>query len=286
MRRFCETAFAAFNVGILMLTSEISLMELRLRSSPQALDDIRFLTLIYTAYFAIAHGMAADGNDDKRRFRTVIRRSLAARSTDIRPTVAALAIAIQKQKSRFYFLRRCAILEYCLAGEFTGSNDWDALLRWDALCAHFGLELEGEPGELPPYTFCELPDTFLGFFTPPWSLSRDLTDPVLLSLTTGDCISTTPTPQPGEISVVDLRAKVHGTYVPVIIMGGKHANTGIYISFEWGKQVANASSPIYVDRFGDPDIGFQRGTVLKLSRDAVEREVDRLLSHAWTDAVV
>jgi hypothetical protein len=45
-------------------------------------------------------------------------------------------------------------------------------------------------------------------------------------------------------------------------------------------------APLYVDRFGDPDVGFQRGDLLALSQDAVDREIDRLLSHRWTDELV
>jgi hypothetical protein len=105
-------------------------MEMRLRSSPHALDDTRFLTLIHNAYFAIAHGLDPDSMDEKRRFRTVLRLSLSNRLTNIKPTVAELASTIATPIRQYYFLRRCAILEYCLAGDFTGNHDWEALLRW------------------------------------------------------------------------------------------------------------------------------------------------------------
>jgi hypothetical protein len=286
MQSFCHVAFPTYNVGILALTSEISLMELRLRSFPHALDDTRFLTLIHSAYFALAHALPPDARHEKRHFRAVIRRSLTDRSTNIKLTVAGFFPDIQTPLRRYYFLRRCAILEHCLSGDFTGSYDWDALLHWDALCVHFGVALEGDPGQLPPYTFCTLPDTFLGFFQPPWSLSRSLRDPLLLSLATGDCVSGTDPPQCGEIRMRDIAAKLHGTYCPMLVIRGSQANAGVYISFEWQRQYMNSSNPIYTDRFGDADIGFRRGEVLRLSRDAVEREIDRLLSHAWTDAVV
>jgi hypothetical protein len=286
MRSFCAIAFGTFDIGIDALASEISLMEMRLRSFPHALDDIRFVTLIRHVYFAIAHSFDTAAPDGKGAFRRVLRRSLANRLADIKPTVAGLVAGIETAIRQFYFLRRCAILEYCLACDFAGSHDWDALLGWEALCSHFEIHVEGAPGALRPYTFCGLPATFLDFFKPPRSLSRNLDGQVLFSLTTGDFISTAASQQPRVIDMNDLRLKFHETYCPVILVVGNHANTALYLSFEWNKQFANASSPIYVDRFGDPDIGFRRGEVLKLSGDAVEREVDRLLSHAWTDAVV
>jgi hypothetical protein len=72
-----------------------------------------------------------------------------------------------------------------------------------------------------------------------------------------------------------LKMELRETYCPLIIIGGTQANTALYLSFEWEAQFPTALRSIYVDRFGDPDIGFLRGEVLKLSPDAIEREVDR-----------
>jgi hypothetical protein len=55
---------------------------------------------------------------------------------------------------------------------------------------------------------------------------------------------------------------------------------------EWDRYYDVAMEALYMDRLGDPDIGLKRGGPLKLSQDAFDREIERLLSHAWADQAI
>jgi hypothetical protein len=283
MTHFCGEVFNSFEVAINTLANHISLMEVRLRSSPYALDDVRFLTLIHHFYFAIVHGYTSPTNIS-HKFPLVIVQSLSGIS--LHDIVSVMVHTINTPTRQYIFLRRCAILEECLSDSFHTGQDWESFMSWEALCDHFKVSVTDQPNLLPPFTFCELPDQFLGFFTPPRSISRKETDKSLLSLLTGDIVVMSRPPRSGELSLQGLMKKICGTYTPLLVLSGEHSNATMYWSSEWDQQYREALEPLYVDRFGDPDIGFRRGRALKLSQDAVDRQLDRLLSHAWTDEIV
>jgi hypothetical protein len=184
------------------------------------------------------------------------------------------------------FLRRSLILEFCLTGGPQNSRDWDSLLSWEALLEHFGITGDAPPGTLPKFSFCRLPEDFLRFARPPFSVDFTKTRELCISLLTGEVVVMSPEAgvENGVVGATKFQERFGHSYAPMLWVNGRSASATCYWSMEWRK-VYPAKS-LYVDRFGDPDIGFQRGGLLRFSQDRMESEVDRFLSHAWVDVVV
>jgi hypothetical protein len=286
MESFCEAAFGSYSQAIASIKHQIFVLEVRQRSSPNAVDDIRSTTLISHSLFAIAHGMPAPGSLPRGAFLRVVDFVIRSRTVDIREKVVELSREIVPPLRRFMFLRRSLILEFCLIGEPQNSRDWDGLLSWESLVEHFGITNGTSPGPLPKFSFCQLPEDFLRFARPPFSVDFTKSRKLCISLLTGEVVvmSREAEAENGVVGVVRFQERFGHSYAPMLWVSGRSANSTCYWSMEWRK--VYPARPLYVDRFGDPDIGFQRGGLLKFSQDRMEREVDRFLSHAWVDVVV
>jgi hypothetical protein len=286
MRAFCEAAFETYYQAIASIKHQILVLEVRQRSSPNAVDDIRSTTLISHSLFAIAHGMTGYNSLPHGAFLRVVDFVIQSRTIDIRERVVELSREIEEPLRRFVFLRRSLILEFCLTGEPQNSRDWDISLSWEALVEHFGITHGTRPGNLPKFSFCKLPEDFLTFARPPYSVDFTKTRELCISLLTGEVIdmSSKAEAESGVVGLAKFQERFGHSYAPMLWVNRRNANSTFYWSMEWRK--VYPAKPFYVDRFGDPDIGFRRGGLLKFSHDCMEREVDGFLSHAWVDVVV
>jgi hypothetical protein len=280
MSAFCSLVFRSCDRAVWVLSREIALMEVRQRSCRQAPDDRRFSTLVRHAFFGIAHGFPEPVDRGVGKFITVIYTALIRRSLTLETGMAA-DLDVSR---RYVFLRKCAILEYCLSDDGGRDHDWTVELGWGALAARYGVD-GAIPSPLPAFTFCDLPDTFIGFFTSENPVQRNRSDSLWLSLLTGDSVVSERGNDAGSLDISAFVEKMKHSYAPMLVIRGSDANTTFYFSMQWNRHYDRAMDALYVDQLGDPDIGFRRGEFLKLSHDAVEREIERVLSHAWVDHV-
>jgi hypothetical protein len=280
---FCVLAFRSYNEALICLTADLSMMEVRQRSSPHAPDDKRFSTMIHHMFFAIVHHFRDNKAQSIAPLATLLEAAIAAKTVSLAPS--AVLSEIDSFADRYILLRTCAIFEHCFSTD-TLSHDWDAELEWERLAERYGVRPDTEPPALPRFTFSGLADKFIDFFKPPNGVNIAAQNSVWLSLLTGDRVVFHEDPDPGELTRAEFSRKMLGTYAPMIVLCGPKANMTLYWSMQWSKLYDEAIESLYVDRFGDPDIGLRRGGILSLSADAVDREIDRVLSHAWADHVV
>jgi hypothetical protein len=293
MSLFCSTHFV--NDGQLPLSTlagEIRLLEVRQRSSPTALDDRRTLLLINGLFFAWYHSQvpafpteARGGALHKLLFSLLIHENFDKAGYVHR--VRTIIRHMLSDEKRIVFLRKAAILEYIVQGDFQ-HKDWDVELSPERLSATFSVPIHNSV-TLPRFTFggfsspdCpngpSLPTSFLDFSRPPHCVDFSVYEELALCLITGDIISVFDPLIHGARTVSEL------TFRPVLVLRGEKVNSAVICFYAWRTTVD--IGPFYFDEFGDPDIGFQHGSVLRLSTQAIDKEVDRLLSHAWTDGLV
>jgi hypothetical protein len=233
------------------------------------------------------------------------------------------------------FLRKAAILEFCLFKYVVNGIDWDRVLGNEELLERYEVmtpqSLENLEN-LTPFTFCDLPDRFLSFGRPPYKVDLTLPHQLFLCLLTGEILSMGECrPEPYEKLNVWLEKVMLNTFSPLLVLRGDNSSRAIYKVFgRESNALGRESNPfgregnpfgregnlwlgregnpfgregnlwfgrdpryvnmrdvnmrdVYVDDFGESDWGMNSGRMLELSRDVLDAEVDRLLSHRWTD---
>jgi hypothetical protein len=298
MQGFCLFRFSKdIKAGLEALRSEIILLEIRQRSSAVAMDDVRTLTLINQLFFTIHHSrLGIVPAAPTGAFRLLLASLLAFHPrlpmSAYREKVGELAARAKSDEKHLQFLRLARILEYTIMGEF-GTHDWKSELDPGNLCGYFRLP-SPRSGSLPVFTLGgflhvadlslvdtpELPRSFFGFASPPYNFDVSGGDSLAICLLSGSlCYNLKHNSAPE-----DPRMTMHDTFTAVLVLRGAYASEILVWSYEFGQ--SHTMTPIYVDDYGDPDVGFGRGSLLHLSQEAADRLVDQLLSHQWTDAFV
>jgi hypothetical protein len=295
MAAFCEDHFKEDGqLPLRSLAAEIRLLEVRQRSYPAALDDRRSLVLINGLFFAWYHAQRPPFPREapQRALQTLIVTLLIQGGFDeaiFLHSVRTLAGFLKTDLRRLVLLRKAAILEYIVAGDF-GERDWNAELSPERLSARFEVPI-GQNVQLAKFTLgglptrespdpMFLPKSFFGFARPPYNVDFSDYHDLAVCLVTGDLVRLDDPLIHGDRT----RETASCTFRPLLMVRGEWANLGLLCAFNWRTRLE--FGPLYVDGFGDPDSGLRQGTVLALSEEMVAKEVDSLLSHAWTDRVV
>jgi hypothetical protein len=273
------------------LAGGVMLLEARPRAAPDAMRDVRTLTLINQLFFTFYH--RAPALDGERRL-GALQKLLMSLLTHVgfdpagfAHRVRTIAGKMMSDERKLVFLRKAAILEFIVQGDFKGGNlelSQEILAEKFGVQIHSGVKLRefrlgGFPTpECPAGT--ELPGSFFGFGRRPYLVDFSVSENLAICLITGDILTNL------NDAIRSATAEEGGrlTFRPVLILRGDRASETFIYSFAWRTRVE--FGPIYLDGFGDPDLGFRHGSMLRLSEAAVAREVDRLLSHAWTDSIV
>jgi hypothetical protein len=190
-----------------------------------------------------------------------------------------------KSRKILVFLRRACIFEFCIFSDsFDQRIDWDEKLSPTQLFLSYNLgEITHEFPRLLPFTFVDLPEEFILFLKKP-GLDMKRRRHIFYSLLTGDVIDGG-WDELGEWG----RRVMKGTFCPVLALGGPRATSSFYFVFGDDLRMKNRDvlmRVMYTDEFGATDVGLFRGLILRLCPDVVDAEIDRLLSHRWTDQIV
>jgi hypothetical protein len=282
MRIFCEKQFRRdFNQAVHCIAEEVALLEMRQRSSPTAMYDTRTLTLINQLFFTVRHAKLVTNRRTSGWFHILLSVTLPESNPPeftYAERVNSIGSKITDGRRLVTFLRKAAILDHAIEGGFE-RRDWDFELSTENLKRRFDVAAIPDI-TLPRFTFADLPRSLLGFADPPHNVDMSLHRSLALSLLTGhllvDCLE--PVPLSG------FGPRVMNTFAVFHVIRGEQANYSCVCSFEFKNAVT--VGPLYIDDYGDTDIGFQRGVLLKLSDDAVDHEIDRILSHGWSDSLL
>jgi hypothetical protein len=192
------------------------------------------------------------------------------------------------------FLRKAAIFEFCLFNSTLNGVDWDAVLSPPELFKRYAIEAPKSLGDLEsltPFTFCDLPEKYLSFARPPYNVDLTVPYQLFLSLLTGEILSVSDYKvETYEKFDVWLERVMMRTFCPLLVLRGESACRPVYRVFGRDSNPWIGRDPryvnirdFYVDDFGEADWGMHSGRMLSLSRDVLDAEIDRLLSHRWTD---
>lgn len=185
----------------------------------------------------------------------------------------------------FEFLRRVAILSYFgirkdvinLGNNNSKVIDWDEILSFGSLCNIFEISENEEPNrssiELKSYEGPPLAEKFISNFQSPFNYNIfDRKNPYLLDLLTGTVI------HGGNLHTYSSTYYKLGSSIYLVLSGPESSSILVYCPL-LKKQISQKS--FYVDKFGDDDIGYQRGVLTQLSRDRLYTAIDRFLDNSF-----
>lgn len=194
-----------------------------------------------------------------------------------------------KMVKLFEFLRRAAILCYFgirkdsidinAVGDFN-VVDWDDVLSLESLCRIFEIQdinkLLGpcfSPIELSQYQPPILAEKFISNFQKPYNYNIfDRKNPYLLDMLTGTVIHS------GNLLKYSQTYYKLASSIYLVLSGPESSSVVIYCPL-LKKQITQKS--FYVDKFGDDDVGYQRGVLTRLSREKLYTTIDKFLDNSF-----
>lgn len=190
---------------------------------------------------------------------------------------------------KFQFLRCAAIFDHFSRCQKITQNeefiDWDDILSSSFLHEHYNIKHEENENDeevtLPMFSFFDVPNNFLDFLHPPFSL------PILtggkgelaICLLTGNVVSLSSNSDYEKIPDY-LKDKFDGSFGVFLALNGKKASQ-VFVSNKESQLVPLKS--FYVNKFDDIDIGIVKGYLLFLNDSKREETIDQILSGKWTD---
>ena len=201
----------------------------------------------------------------------------------------SLAICLEDcEKELFLFLRRATVLEKLpLSDSAPSFIDWDEELSSKSLAQRFfssdTFPITKNPSiQLDMFSLIKLPHEFLDLAKIPYNIQiDDMSSEVALCLLTGKLVSMERIGSSLNDLAEHLEENCFSNATLLLMVRGKKTSA-LYLA---GKQfnMIRTLPGIYVDKFGDEDVGFERGELLFLNEERLERYTDMLISGEWTD---
>ena len=275
---------------IASLASLIVVYDVRLRTTPSALDAPKHELLPPALFRVIWHYARGSGAEDadplessqRTPFRTYMTRLIMSENpkeeSEKFARQAIEEMAGQDEEELYVLLRRIRLTEhFCLGKEvecYGSLIDWDESLSPAAFSSL--VKFREEEYRLPGFSLCELPKRYLDFAKDPYNYPVwQALERRLLSLTDGALITQSPNDQT-VLTTLPSYAEDHEDEPLFFMCMGIRGSATISVLLSYHK-VAEMM-PIYVDEFGDPDVGMQRGQLLYLSEQNCAKVADMIIS--------
>lgn len=266
--------------------------EVRLRSFPDCLDNCINSILLRNIFLLLWHAYRIMNEEITIDFLNPIKTLLSQLVIADDPEAVFLdnaknlALTIIDDKERFIFLRQAKLVQVFSLNFQSGSFiDWDEVLTLRSLEEEFGIKPSGVEIELQPYTMYKLPKRFIDLGNDEYKIAIDDQEKsTALDILTGKIVDMSK--QRGGFADLErhLANAVHGSPTFLMYITGRNS-TSCFIASYFFSQIVFINS-IYVDDFGDEDIGYQRGAIVKLNQDRLERFTDMMLSGEWSDKFI
>lgn len=276
----------------------VTILEVRHRSRPECLDNstvpILYHNLLLALYFNL-HGCSIIEDIEDPLVKLVF---MLINSNSPLGEFGLFVRQIAQRLSGDYlyeFLRRAAIIEdfgIKNRGDVKDDNggsggfiDWDEILSFDSLAERYEIERNGDASfiELPLFETIPLAERFVGLYQPPYNMDIfDTSISKFIDLLTGTVVvfakSYETVREKTDLPFIDnyVLTQYDGGLAMFLGLTGPNASD-VIISCKSINRIFNLDG-FYVDQFGDIDRGFKRGAILSLSRDRMEKTLDKLLS--------
>lgn len=208
---------------------------------------------------------------------------------------------LSSEYQKLQFLRCAAIFDHFSRNKkITDKSkedfiDWDIILSSSYLQNYYindnnsdkiNVDIDDELA-LPMFSLTKLPKTFLDFVHPPFSApilncnSGDLA----ICLFTGKLISLKPDIFNSKaVPLINyLQGQFNNSFSIFMKLNGETA-TQVFLGNIQFNLIIDMPS-VYVDNFGDDDIGIKRGSLLNLNEIKAEEIIDTILSGSWTNKI-
>lgn len=282
-----------FPMMVKSFAGEIIITEIRHRMRPDCIDRPTFPILISNLFLNMWHFLKTNKINVTATFTDyteilVAHLFLHESPVENFPHIVKNLAKDMKPMDRYQFLRRCAIIQhFVLMHKFESYGnfiDWDQHLLFSSLCQRYKLNPQLDM-DLPVYSFIDLPEKFLSLLLPPFKINiLDLTTETAMCLLTGEIVRVN---ENGDRSIITwLDHLLHycgGGTSAFLMLTGKQATSVFIGSYEF--KAKYKAKEIYLDDYGDDDIGFERGEILTLSRDRFDRLNETLLSGDWSNLI-
>ena len=278
------------------IAGHISLSEIRFRLKPDFIDQPAFKALTKNLFMNIWSFYQVEIFDDQipTNDLTEILIIELIKSNDP-PSIFKVTVKnlVDKYANRntplqiLEFLRRSAIIEhFCLNVEFKNVNgfyNWDKLLSAKTLKKRYNVNCEDCTNQLLDFGFIDIPSEFIKLQAPPYNI--DISDQkfeTAICLLTGEKIKLSAKAPIPYLTLKDYIEKcLASTFTPLLFLSGRSATSVMIYHNEFRKFFKMPD--IYLDMFGEGDVGIKRGSPLKLSYDRLLRIIESLLSGDWID---
>jgi hypothetical protein len=280
-----------------VLGDHILLTEVRFRSRPEILDLIEtgaLLRGLYVILLGLLHyDFAVDyGDGTATPLRLILRSSIGQIlpnlpeisgkievdeffgivKSSLRGVSCHQLVAVLRQATLFaHFGMKIGIVE-------STNPDWDVFMSPEWLFEQYDISMTPFPDLPKPFAPVALPDDWICLVEPPYNLNIvDMSVRTGLDLVKGGVLAIEP--GHGE-DVPDLRRYVMREWsrAPILALSlaGIWATKVFFVSLEFNEVVA--VEPIYLDRTGQPDYGFERSQYVTLNRENLARVFDDFVS--------
>lgn len=292
-RAFDEKASSNLLLPLRSFCAAVQVLEVRLRTKPDALDSPKVPLLLRNLLLTIYHGlheMVAKSNDDckddplLRLVYEIVKSEDPCNDFDSKVKLAIQSMDKKESSSYVYeFLRRSVIIHDIVFNQDFKSDaliDWDEVLSKKNLINRFDLKTS-DFHKLKKFKTIKLPKKFISLYLKPYSI--DICDHSVekaLDLFTGQVVLVEESDSVDQSKyrfIDDYERDVYkGGLAMYLVLTKSRASSILFHSTEIGKSFLNDS--FYVDQFGDTDHGFKRGLITKLSKDNLENAVDKFAS--------
>lgn len=267
------------SAAIKCLAGELVLLEIRHRSRPDVIDKISSAILLKNLYWNIKYAvlplpqMFAEPTE-KLIFATL---QMQAFDLDKYKELIKKQNNVLSPQQLYAFLRRAALLQHFAFDDLienkTGFIDWDTILSFSELCERYEVISKNEDIEIPMFKLT-LPPNFLDFARPPYNADFSQCTHIVYDMLLDKFMQF----EDYQEHIID---NFEESVTMCMFLVGSKASRCFITSIEYTQSIPIKC--VYVDEYGDEDIGFEKGSILHLNNDILENNIDYLLSGEWTN---
>lgn len=251
--------------------SHIGIFEVRFRSNPKAFGNNSFIIMINILYTMLKYVREKDQEPEQEyedEFENIVAKYLLK---DINSTEFVGKLTFKSDVRKFVIFRRIEILKQIIIAKAT-ELDWSSILSQEELNKKYSLNLNNV--ELRQFSL-NLPENYLDLFREPELKNDYYFDPNVFKMKviqTGDVIT--------NDQIVDYITSLKTQPVLLFVVNGQLATVLSVVPAD--PIVFSVKTPVYLNKFGDENVGLQSCGFMVLSKERCLECIDTYLSGEWS----